>query len=317
MKKLPLEPLDEAAWARVEARVLATPTVPTATPAPSARGRWLGGAALAVAAAALVLGVWARLAVAPGDTARVTSIATDAAPSVVRLGEIRLDVAPESELVAHGAEANGVRLVLARGAVTCTVPPRAGRPPFVVEAGTVEVEVVGTRFTVRRDPEVEVEVERGSVRVRAAGGAHELGAGQRWSAAHAPSAASAARETSRDVAPADPSPIDPGAEARAANEAAPETSAIAPRPALDPAAEFARASALEARDPDRADALYRRVERAGGPWAANSLFARARLAADRGRTAPARRLAADYLRRHPDGLNAADARRLLATLEGP
>ena len=90
---------------------------------------------------------------------------------------------------------------------------------------------------------------------------------------------------------------------------------VEPRPALDGSSAFARASRLEASDPDRADALYAQLQRAGGPWAANALFARGRLAADRGQRERAAALLAAYLRRHPAGLNAADARHLVRTLE--
>ena len=53
-----------------------------------------------------------------------------------------------------------------------------------------------------------------------------------------------------------------------------------------------------------------------GPWAANALFAEARLSAERGQREAARALLSAYLNRFPDGRNAADARALLIRQKG-
>jgi transmembrane sensor len=67
---------------------------------------------------------------------------------------------------------------LASGGASFDVTPDRLRR-FRVVAGSVAVEVLGTRFTmVRNDPHVKIEVERGRVLVAFAGGAEELGAGQ-------------------------------------------------------------------------------------------------------------------------------------------
>jgi hypothetical protein len=73
---------------------------------------------------------------------------------------------------------------------------------------------------------------------------------------------------------------------------------------------FERAARLEARDPKAALEMYRRVG-ARGPWAANALYGRARLELELGDTTRARRDLELYLRRYPEGANAADVRALL------
>ena len=71
---------------------------------------------------------------------------------------------------------------------------------------------------------------------------------------------------------------------------------------------------LEPTSPRKAMAAYKKLADDGGQWAAPALFAEARLAAELGDKKKARRLLDRYLRRYPNGGNAADARALLATL---
>jgi hypothetical protein len=76
-----------------------------------------------------------------------------------------------------------VDVVLDRGTVTCEVAPRRGRPPFVVDAGEVRVQVVGTRFTVTRGSgETSVGVDHGVVEVAVGGVVTVLHDGERWPA---------------------------------------------------------------------------------------------------------------------------------------
>jgi hypothetical protein len=56
---------------------------------------------------------------------------------------------------------------------------------------------------------------------------------------------------------------------------------------------------------------YRRLAAGRGAWAANALYAAARLSLDRGDRTTASQLAHAYLARFPRGANAADARALL------
>jgi hypothetical protein len=71
---------------------------------------------------------------------------------------------------------------------------------------------------------------------------------------------------------------------------------------------------MESKDPAAAVAIYRQLARGKGPWAANALYAEARLELERGHEAAARRRLALYLRRFPDGRNAPDVRSILERL---
>ena len=79
---------------------------------------------------------------------------------------------------------------------------------------------------------------------------------------------------------------------------------------------FESAAALEVRDPLAAARIYRELASGSGPWAANALFAEARLSAERGQREAARASLSAYLDRFPGGPNAADARALLIRLKG-
>jgi TolA-binding protein len=78
---------------------------------------------------------------------------------------------------------------------------------------------------------------------------------------------------------------------------------------------YKAAERLEASDPAAAIAVYREVAEAGGPWAANALFAQARLELERGNRATAAHLLRRYLKRYPNGANRRDATVLLQRLE--
>jgi hypothetical protein len=80
-------------------------------------------------------------------------------------------------------------------------------------------------------------------------------------------------------------------------------------------ARFKRFERLEAKDPAAALAGYLEISRGNSAWAANGLFAAGRLAADRG-DPRARTFLEIYLRRFPNGANAADAKTLLDRLQG-
>jgi hypothetical protein len=178
--------------------------------------------------------------------------------------------------------------VLERGAARFSVPPRERRPAFVVQAGDVRVEVVGTRFRVERvQGSANVQAYEGVVRVTAGGRSTLLRHGDRWPL---PSAA-----------PPMPEPV-------------PE-----PVPDRSPAASkrFEQAALLEASDPELALRLYRDLSAEGGRWGENALYAMGRLEMERGRRAAASRILRSYLARHPQGANASDARALLKRLEQP
>lgn len=317
-----VEPLSRAAWDRIEAQLFERiehgehrrpAVVERSVHAPL---RLWAGAALAAAA---VLAFWLQYAPAlSGEVSSVTPAASSAASGVTRfsttdapastmLGETTLLLAPHSEVLVAGSDAGGWLVQLGLGEVDCQVAPRRGRPPFVVQAGETRVTVVGTRFTVHREGlAARVQVREGHVHVQSGSTEELLGPGDAW--------------------PREPTIISSAAlpEVQAAPVASQPTSARVPsrRPerSANHARQFAKAAQLEARDPDAASAVYRELAAGRGPWAANALYAQARLAAERGRTQLAVRLLRRYQLRHPRGANAADVdaqlQRLAASTRG-
>jgi hypothetical protein len=339
----PVEPLSEAAWARVERGVWAQLDAerPAGSPPPGPRRWWLVAAPLAAAAAVAVLLIAVRRApTALDEPARVV---TGAAPSSVLFGDSHIELDAATALVMRH-EADRPTVTLERGAAWFTVAPRLARPAFIVRAGDAMVRVVGTRFRVLRSEErIAVEVDHGLVDVNFRGREVAIGGGQRWSsdapgriiatavpppanepvppaapatAAPAPAAPAApAPGPARPHRPARPgSPAHPAAGSAGAHpEPAPGTSSAAPQVDRD-GAEYDRLAALEASSPAAALTGYLALARRTGRWADPALFAAARLAVDR-RDARAETLLGIYLQRFPRGANAADARQLLARLQ--
>ncbi len=335
----PIEPLGERSRARIERAVFDAleqdeqdeQTARARLPAPPirrARG-WVVAGGLALAAAAALLLWWRGGDPAGTRTATATAaparIATGASGTRATFGEAVLDVGPDSALVMSGDDAHGVLVVLERGAASFAVAPRAGRPAFAVQAGEARVEVVGTRFAVARDGEgARVDVQEGVVRVHAHGQTTVLRAGDRWPAEERAAIAPAEPAPRAPPRPLEieiqeptlvPAPRSPPGKPGRARPAAPVGSAgpTTPQPPAEPGDEqrFARAARLEARDPAAALAIYAELAAGDGRWAANALFARARLLHERGDAAAARRAVSEYLRRFPHGANAEDARLLL------
>ena len=324
----PIEPLSDRAWSRVEAGLFArldrgehlvgeapaSGTAPTlAARAPRALRRW--GLATTAFAAAAGLALWlqsgaspelaadaghvAPIASEPGAPSGATTapapqaaeraarladgarVATTTEPEQLLIGDSSLTLSARSALSVAGSDASGWRLELESGRVECEVAPRAGRPAFIVDAGEARVTVIGTRFSVAREPSgARVDVEHGSVRVSTAGVSVLLSAGQSWPVATPPPAA--------------------GERARART---PE--------GADPAARFERAGRLESSNPEAALRIYRELSQKPGPWAPNALYAAARLELERQHTRRGRSQLELYLKRYPEGANAADARHLL------
>ncbi len=247
-----------------------------------------------------------------------TRFETAAAGSRVEVGESTVDVGPQSSVRVVGDDAHGVIVVLDGGRVEVDVSPRHDRPPFIVQAGPVEVRVIGTHFVVTRaGPSVGVEVQRGTVEV-ISGDQHTLvAAGAHWpsSPEHSMAAAPAAL----------PPPASPPLTQKAAASSAVHGGAPAPREPYESSSKlearalsqrelYESASRLEARQPDAASSIYRELGKQGGKWGMNALYAEGRLASDRGRNDEAAELLHEYLDRYPHGPNAEDARRLLGRL---
>jgi hypothetical protein len=386
----PTPPLSDAAVSRIERGVFAAldreaewaaPWVPAARS--RLRGRAVVVMASAVAAAALLAA--RHLGRAPGLPAHGARIVTATSPSHLTVEGAAIDVAPSSAITFVDEREGATVIRLERGTVTCEVAPRGERAPFVVEAGTTRVTVVGTRFGVTRvGDHAQVWVAHGTVEVGDDGVSQLVHAGERYVPSTAGPAGTVAREDAPEAEaalPASVAAIDVGraiggeSEQRAASgplseksgplsrlrERVRERADLASRGArrsdplilaLSPAADrrgegtekiresppgvairpdepappavtsavlrerFESAAALEVRDPLAAARIYRELASGSGPWAANALFAEARLSAERGPREAARALLSAYLDRFPGGPNAADARALLIRLKG-
>lgn len=303
------------------------------------------------AAAALLIGLRGSPDTRMSQPSRID---TDEAPAALTVGRAAIRVAPASIVWVQSSPDHEVMVMLEEGRVDCRVAHDEHQPPLVVQAGDVRVEVVGTSFAVmRQGSSTRVEVNEGVVKIFHDGRRVLVGAGQRWStgpdaprdnagnasapvADDRPGAASAAAADdtaapagSEAAAPAGPGPgSEPGAPLAGSGagdgDGAPQPSP-ATRPgsadpgtasrAADPKDRYEKAARLEATDPAAAIAIYRELARGKSPWAANALFAQARLELDRGHRREAARLLRAYLQRHPGGNNAADARALLDVAE--
>jgi hypothetical protein len=327
LSRLEVEPLSDPRWARVERAVLqavagAESSAAPRAPRPPIEGpRWRPAAAIFVLAGALatIAGGLTWRAFVPSTPAGATRVETAAIGSRVEFGDSTIDVGPASAVRLAGDETRGVVVTLDRGRVECDVAPRRERPAYLVEAGGVEVRVVGTHFAVTRAGDaVAVDVQRGEVAVTSEGIESLIDAGGHWpSSVPAPSSAVMAAtppvvSSAPSSAPPSPSPAthEPGA----SHAVDGRPGATRPPSPPSPREQYEAASRLEAQQPEAAVAAYRDLSRQGGAWGENALFAAGRLQADRGNVDDARHLLRDYLGRYPGGPNAADARQLLDRL---
>jgi hypothetical protein len=320
-KKIEVEPLGEAGWGRVERALLDSPQVlrsmDSVRPRSDGPARWRLMVSLVLAGAVASVGgavAWRSLMQVESQGGP-TRVETGANGSRVEIGESLIEVGPQSAVRVNGDDTRGVVIVLEGGRIECEVAPRHGRPPLIVEAGAVEVRVVGTHFVVTRaGDDTSVDVQRGEVEVSFRGSHALVDAGSHWPPSddasrgnHAPANASTPPAT----------PIGGvGSQGNAARAGAMDNRAVSsssPSAALNlsPRERYEMASALEAKQPQAALAGYRELAQKGGPWAQNALFAQGRLEADLGDRDEARRLLLTYLARYPGGPNADDARQLL------
>ncbi|HEY4244735.1 MAG TPA: FecR family protein [Kofleriaceae bacterium] len=277
--------------------------------------RWLAVAGLAVAAATIALVV-----VAHGGGGEPSSPSLIVTPvggaSRFTIGDAVIDAGGDTSVQVEHDGSDGTTLVLARGAIDCDVTPRAGRPPFRVRSGDVLVEVVGTRFAVRRSPEgtTRVDVTRGKVRIAAPGVERLVTAGDTWTNARTAELAAPPPVAPLAPAPLAPTPLDapPPAPTRAPVDApplvppapAPPTPAPAPPSAK---ALFEQGQKAEAKDGPAAARAYRRAANGDDRWAALALYSLAQLDATGAHPTAALDAADEYLRRFAHGANADDA----------
>jgi hypothetical protein len=323
--KPPVEGLSEVAWARIERSVFlrldrgdAVRAVTSLDERSARRAwRWIALPVAIAAAIALVLVTTHRTSqIASGDgPSRVVS---GDAPSMVSFGDAHVSLDANSAVVLEHDRSGSPTVLLERGAAWFSVAPRGERPPFRVFAGDATVRVIGTRFHVARDGEqVSVAVDHGIVEVGFRGNVVRVGAGQAWTSDRSSEPAAA------EPAPA-PQPPDPSRPSMALPTAPSATHPGHPRPAAQPATPAASESeeqrfheleAIEARDYKRAIDGYLVLSQGSGKWAANALFAAARIALDK-HDARGKTFLEIYLKRFADGANAPDARYLLDQLRG-
>lgn len=226
-------------------------------------------------------------------------------------------------------EGASLRLRLESGSFTLEVHKLHAVQRFVLELPDGELEVIGTRFGVRVEPEGtrRVEVTEGRVALRLRDALPiSLGAGEIWTserqAARAAAASSvpAAEPTSTPAASASSAAPVERSLPRARQAALPETKRTLEPPSGEQATtagphhdDFARAmAAFGAGDYGQAERLFQDFERrhAGDARQEDSTFLRAVARARRGDAAGARATAREYLQRYPHGLRAPEAARL-------
>lgn len=216
----------------------------------------------------------------------------------IAVGDCRFTLSERTELVARGNDQDGWSVDLTRGRVEFDVAPRLNRPPFIIHSGDVQVRVVGTLFDVRRQgPSTEVRVQRGVVEVEHGGQTTRLGPGDFW---HGGVVSGATRAS-------EPS--------KSAHARGPRSERSVAR--SDRERRFERAASLESDDPVQALDVYLALARGADAWAANALYAAARLELDQGDGASGARLLEDYLERFPEGENRLDVQELRSRLGMP
>lgn len=216
------------------------------------------------------------------------------------------------------AGGDAVRLALENGALAIHVSKLKSGQSFSVQLPDGELEVRGTRFMVQAGAThtERVTVSEGRVALRV-GGRPEvlLGAGDTWQRTTAPALSavpSVPPPSPVAVAAPPPSAAPASAALRAPTAAAPVATGRSPEPS--PASDFAVAMANFSRgDFATAEQLFQRFE-ARYPRSSqveDSLFLRALARLRRGDQLGARALAAEYLRRYPNGFRAGEAARLV------
>ena len=238
----------------------------------------------------------------------------------------RLDASPGASWLTLEVGA-ALRLRLGSGSFVLEVDKLTAVQRFVLELPDGELEVIGTHFGVRVEPEGtrRVEVTEGRVALRLRDALPmSLGAGESWTAAREAARAAALSSVPAAEPPSTPAPAAAAPSerslARARQTALPETKRALEPPSGEQAAtagthndDFARAmAAFGAGDYGQAERLFQEFERRHTEDARqeDSTFLRAVARARRGDAAGARATARQYLERYPNGLRAPEAERL-------
>ena len=318
--RFPVEPLSEKRWQEIRRKVMAEATLSSdapAAPTPMRRGRVAIGVFVAVAAAAALVAV---VRVPPTTALSLSRVVTDGSTATASAGDATVSLAEHTSVLVIERSPDTWIVSLESGSAHFDVPTRGDRPAFTVEAGRTRVVVVGTAFTVTREPgasSASVSVDHGAVRVTDGSTDVLLHDGERWPEVRA-------HVAPHEVVPPAVEATEPTTEAAAEPHArTPRSTVVAstpvrstPPPSVAAPAQSARdryreAESREASDPQAALAAYAELSENGGAWSAPALMSAARLEAELGHAARARALAERYLVQHPDGINADDARALL------
>ncbi len=103
-----------------------------------------------------------NLSLTPGEVIP----AAEKSRTLVLLGRDRIGFDESTRAVLSEVDERTVRLKLLAGTIACEVAPRGNGHAFIIEAGEVTVEVVGTRFMVSRDDvSTTVIVDKGAVEI--------------------------------------------------------------------------------------------------------------------------------------------------------
>lgn len=197
--------------------------------------RWHRTLAL-VAALSLLLGAFLYFGPVPGQgplrlTSGGTPIVLSGTPALpVALADgSQIELATGSRLEVLRNDARSFVTALRRGEGTFEVRPGGSRR-WVVEAGLARVEVLGTRFNLRRAPDsLRVSVQRGVVLVVSEalpGGARRLTAGQQLEIRDPAASSSAAREPTRPSGSTLPAILEPSAKSEPDRRRTPALGAI-------------------------------------------------------------------------------------------
>nr|MBA3394794.1 FecR domain-containing protein [Deltaproteobacteria bacterium] len=257
------------------------------------RRTWLGyGVVIAAAATAVaVMSIATRVRPDPAPIAIAPTGAPLGAGVIELPSRARVLVRAGAAVSLVRDDAAGTVLRVTRGTLLANVAKRAPGRPFVVLAGDVTVEVVGTMFTVdvADDGNVAVRGYEGVVRVVTPAGETRVSAGESWPTITAAPLLDAGALAEVAFAPPSPPAVTPPPSVVAAPASSPTSSPTStptpsqPEPGRDAkatprphASPYAVAKRLEeAGDLDRALAAYQAIS--AGPEAEDALYAVGRL----------------------------------------
>lgn len=301
-----IEELSELTWKRVEGQLIETLSleeeVENSSRTSGRRSKrllWalLSGAGLVAAAAFLLIhysspdspessdAVAREQEKGTVDTKRVQEenalVSTHEEVLALEIGTASVEIAANSSLTV-AEKGDVVSLSLQAGGLSVNVE----KGEVVVQAGVVKIRAQNSSFSVyRTELGSDIEVVRGMLTVQNGDNEFVLRAKAHWPEPKEDVSISSVESVTKDGG----------------------TQAKSPR------ALFEEGQRMEASRPKSAIVAYRKAWAQSGPWAANALYAHARLEAARGNWAKAKRLVGKYLGRFPKGANAQDAKQLLRT----